>query len=72
VHWPAVLGMTSGDTGARPFLRAHPDLVTLVECGDVGSPDDVDTPEDLAAGERVGRARHRLDGDRGAAPPGFE
>jgi hypothetical protein len=28
-------------------LRAHPDLVTLVECGDTGSPDDIDTPADL-------------------------
>ena len=34
--------------GRAPFLRAHPDLVTLVECGDTGSPDDIDTPEDLA------------------------
>jgi CTP:molybdopterin cytidylyltransferase MocA len=49
-HWPAVLELATGDTGARPFLRAHPELVTLVECGDTGSPDDIDTPEDL---ERV-------------------
>lgn len=47
-HWPEVLGVAAGDTGARPFLRAHPGLVTLVECGDVGSPDDIDTPQDLA------------------------
>jgi nicotine blue oxidoreductase len=47
-HWPTVLGMVAGDTGARPFLRAHPELVTLVECGDVGRPDDIDTPQDLA------------------------
>jgi CTP:molybdopterin cytidylyltransferase MocA len=47
-HWPEVLAMTAGDAGARPFLRAHPDRVTLVECGDTGSPDDIDTPEDLA------------------------
>ena len=32
----------------RAFLRARPDLVTLVECGDTGSPDDIDTTEDLA------------------------
>jgi len=47
-HWPAVLELAAGDTGARPFLRAHPELVTLVECGDTGRPDDVDTQEDLA------------------------
>jgi CTP:molybdopterin cytidylyltransferase MocA len=48
VHWPAVMESAKGDAGARPFLRAHPDLVTLVECGDTGSPVDIDTPEDLA------------------------
>jgi CTP:molybdopterin cytidylyltransferase MocA len=47
-HWPGVLAAAVGDAGARPFLRAHQDLVTLVECGDVGSPDDLDTPADLA------------------------
>jgi CTP:molybdopterin cytidylyltransferase MocA len=52
-HWPAVLELADGDTGARPFLRAHPELVALIECGDTGRPDDVDTPEDLA---RVRRA----------------
>ena len=46
-HWTEVLTLAHGDAGARPFLRAHPDLITLVECGDVGSPDDIDTPEDL-------------------------
>ncbi len=47
-HWAAVIDMAVGDTGARPFLRAHPELVTLVECGDTGSPFDIDTPHDLA------------------------
>lgn len=47
-HWGSVLELATGDSGARNFLRAHPDLVTLIECGDTGSADDVDTPEDLA------------------------
>jgi nicotine blue oxidoreductase len=47
-HWPAAIALAAGDVGARPFLRAHPDLVTQVECADIGSPDDVDTPQDLA------------------------
>lgn len=47
VHWPEVIARSAGDVGARPFLRGHRELVTLVECGDTGSPDDVDTPEDL-------------------------
>jgi CTP:molybdopterin cytidylyltransferase MocA len=47
-HWAAVIALAVGDTGARPFLRAHPELVTTVECGDTGRPDDVDTVSDLA------------------------
>ena len=47
-HWAEVLTLAEGDAGARPFLRAHPGLVTLIECGDTGSPDDIDTAEDLA------------------------
>jgi CTP:molybdopterin cytidylyltransferase MocA len=46
-HWPEVIALAAGDSGAREFLRAHPDLVTLVECGDTGRPDDIDTPADL-------------------------
>jgi CTP:molybdopterin cytidylyltransferase MocA len=52
-HWPAVLALATGDVGARPFLRAHPELVTEVECGDVGRPDDIDSPADLASAERL-------------------
>lgn len=47
-HWPEVIELAAGDVGARPFLRAHQDLVTEVECGDTGRPDDIDTPDDLA------------------------
>jgi CTP:molybdopterin cytidylyltransferase MocA len=47
-HWAGVLAAADGDTGARPYLRDHPDLVALVECADIGRPDDVDTPGDLA------------------------
>jgi len=46
-HWPEVIETATGDQGARAFLRAHPDLVTLVECGDTGRPDDIDTRADL-------------------------
>ena len=58
-HWPAVLELAAGDTGARPFLRAHPELVTLIECGDTGRPDDVDTAEDLARVRREAATRSR-------------
>lgn len=46
--WPEVAASASGDVGARAFLRAHPGMVTVVDCTDTGSPVDVDTPEDLA------------------------
>jgi CTP:molybdopterin cytidylyltransferase MocA len=46
--WTEVTAMATGDQGARTFLRARPDLVTVVECGDTGRPDDIDTPADLA------------------------
>ena len=47
-HWPEVIATATGDTGARAFLRARADLVSLIECGDTGRPDDIDTPADLA------------------------
>lgn len=46
--WPAVCNLAVGDTGARAWLRSHPDQVHPVPCDDTGSPDDLDTPEDLA------------------------
>jgi CTP:molybdopterin cytidylyltransferase MocA len=58
-HWPEVIAAATGDQGARAFLRARPELVTLVECGDTGRPDDIDTPADLEriAVSRPGRPR---------------
>ena len=47
-HWPEVIATATGDTGARAFLRARVNLVSLIECGDTGRPDDIDTPADLA------------------------
>jgi CTP:molybdopterin cytidylyltransferase MocA len=46
-HWAEAARLAAGDVGARPFLRAHPELITLVECADTGRPDDIDTAEDL-------------------------
>lgn len=46
-HFDAVTSRAVGDVGARPFLRAHPELVTLVPCADVAGPEDIDTPADL-------------------------
>jgi len=47
-HWAEAAAAAEGDAGARTFLRARPELVTAVECGDTGLPDDLDTPGDLA------------------------
>jgi CTP:molybdopterin cytidylyltransferase MocA len=46
-HWSAAAAMAEGDAGAREFLRARADLITLVECGDIGRADDLDTGDDL-------------------------
>jgi len=46
-HWAEAAAAAEGDTGARGFLRARSGLVLAVECGDVGRPDDLDTPEDM-------------------------
>jgi CTP:molybdopterin cytidylyltransferase MocA len=47
-HWAGVAAAATGDAGAREYLRGRTD-VQLVECGDLADPDDVDTPEQLAA-----------------------
>jgi len=46
--WADAAVAAVGDVGARAFLRAHPELVVPVECGDTGRPDDLDTSADLA------------------------
>ncbi|ELP71021.1 NTP transferase domain-containing protein [Streptomyces turgidiscabies] len=46
-HWTGVAASAVGDRGARDYLRAHEDTITLVECGDVAEPYDIDTPSDL-------------------------
>ncbi|GAA3874163.1 nucleotidyltransferase family protein [Streptomyces lacrimifluminis] len=46
-HWAGVAAAAAGDRGARDYLRVHDDAITLVECGDVGQPYDIDTPSDL-------------------------
>ncbi|GAA1869025.1 nucleotidyltransferase family protein [Pseudonocardia ailaonensis] len=49
-HWPAVREAAVGDAGARGYLRGNP-AVVLVECGDIATPEDVDTPEQLHSRE---------------------
>ncbi len=44
-HWGPAREQAHGDEGARRYLRGHD--VTLVECADIGSGHDVDTPEQL-------------------------
>jgi CTP:molybdopterin cytidylyltransferase MocA len=44
-HWAEVCRTAVGDQGARDHFRTHPH--ELVECGDLATGDDADTPEDL-------------------------
>ncbi|QZY28695.1 nucleotidyltransferase family protein [Nocardioides coralli] len=41
-HWAGAAGSAEGDTGARAYLARH--AVTDVECGDLATGHDVDTP----------------------------
>lgn len=47
-HWAGIAASASGDRGARAYLKAHGDVLRLVECGDVARPYDIDTAQDLA------------------------
>jgi CTP:molybdopterin cytidylyltransferase MocA len=44
-HWAAVVASARGDRGARDYLATH--RHGIVECGDLASGHDVDTPADL-------------------------
>ncbi|MEE1810359.1 nucleotidyltransferase family protein [Streptomyces sp. BE133] len=46
-RWADVAAGAVGDRGARAYLRAHRDAITLVECSDVAQAYDIDTVEDL-------------------------
>lgn len=46
-HWSGIAAAAVGDQGARAYLKAHEDAVTLVECGDVAQAYDIDTEADL-------------------------
>lgn len=47
--WRDVAAVAVGDVGARGWLRSHPDDVLAVDCDGTGSPDDIDTVDDLSA-----------------------
>ncbi|MER6222144.1 nucleotidyltransferase family protein [Streptomyces sp900105755] len=46
-HWAGIAASAAGDRGARAYLGAHEEAITLVECGDVAEPYDIDTEADL-------------------------
>lgn len=46
-YWAEAAAGALGDRGARDLLRAHRDEITLVDCSDIASPGDIDTPGDL-------------------------
>ncbi|MGW1557219.1 nucleotidyltransferase family protein [Streptomyces sp. NPDC002144] len=47
-HWAGIAATATGDRGARAYLKKHREAITLVECGDVARPYDIDTEADLA------------------------
>ncbi|MER6183518.1 nucleotidyltransferase family protein [Streptomyces sp. NPDC001652] len=46
-HWAGIAATATGDRGARAYLEERAGEITLVECGDVARPYDIDTVEDL-------------------------
>ncbi|MEV5890993.1 nucleotidyltransferase family protein [Nonomuraea fuscirosea] len=46
-HFAEVSALAVGDVGARPFMKARPELVTEVACDEHGDPADIDSPQDL-------------------------
>jgi nicotine blue oxidoreductase len=46
-RWAGIAATATGDRGARAYLREHEEAITLVECGDVARPYDIDTEADL-------------------------
>jgi nicotine blue oxidoreductase len=46
-HWAPAAATATGDRGARAYLAARRDELTLVRCDGLGDPVDIDMPEDL-------------------------
>jgi CTP:molybdopterin cytidylyltransferase MocA len=51
-HFRAIVDDAGGDVGARDYLSRHE--ARAVECGDLADGADVDAPEDLPPGHRLG------------------
>jgi CTP:molybdopterin cytidylyltransferase MocA len=49
-HWHGVIASAHGDRGARDYLSVHG--AREIECGDLGSGDDIDTPDALTEWRR--------------------
>jgi nicotine blue oxidoreductase len=42
-HWAGVRQSAQGDKGARDYLAAHADAITVVDVSDVATGEDLDT-----------------------------
>jgi CTP:molybdopterin cytidylyltransferase MocA len=51
-HFEALVDDAGGDVGARDYLSSHG--ARTIECGDLADGTDVDAPEDLPPGHRLG------------------